>query len=148
MRLDTKKKIIRYGLIIGGGVLFLFLILFNGTYWGLNTPKTDIDTLSVLLSVLLPLLVGALSISISGYFRSFTKQDALNQVERQYRNGIISTEHYKKSLREIEMFELEKNKLKAQLEVEKQLHKEELLKEVEKTIKGVVENNESDRAEE
>lgn len=134
MRLDTRNKIIRYSLIGFGVAMLLFIVIFNSVWF--TTPPKPIG-LDFGLAFTIPLLASALSFSISGYFKSFTKEDAKNQIEKQYRNGIISTEHYKKSLRELEMFELEKNRLKAELEMEKQLHKENLMKEVESKIKEV-----------
>lgn len=134
MRLDTRNKIIRYSLIGFGVAMLLFVIIFNSVWF--TTPPKEVG-LDFGLSFTIPLLTGALSFSLSGYFKSFTKEDAKHQIEKQYRNGIISTEHYKKSLRELEMFELEKNRLKAELEMEKQLHKENLMKEVESKIKEV-----------
>ena len=143
MRLDTKQKIIRYSLIGFGIAMLIFLIVFNGVWFGdKNQPPKGVVDMSFGLSFAIPFLGAMLSFSLSGYFKSFTKQDAINQIEKQYRNGIISTEHYKKSLREIEIFELEKNKLKAELEMEKQLHKENLMKEVENKIKEVNKNEE------
>lgn len=134
MKLETRNKIVRYGLIAFGIVMLLFIIIFNSVYF--TEVKTAIEY-DFGLSFSLPLLTSALSFSISGYFKSFTKEDAINQIEKQYRNGIISTEHYKNSLREIEMFEFEKNRLKAELEMEKQLYKDNLMKEVENKINEV-----------
>lgn len=141
MRLDTKQKIIRYSLIGFGIAMLLFLIIFNGVWFGDASLGNVVDN-SFGLSFTIPLLVSINAFSISGYFKSFTKQDAINQIEKQYKNGLISTEHYKKSLREIEMFELEKNKLKAEIEAEKEIHKKMLMKEVKERIKNVKQEQE------
>lgn len=139
MRLDTKQKIIRYSLIGFGIAMLFFLIVFNGVWFGdKNQPPKGVVDMSFGLSFAIPLLVAIICFLASGYFKSFTKNDAINQIEKQYRNGIISTEHYKQSLREIEMFELEKNKLKAQIEMEKELHKENLMKEIDNKIKETI----------
>ncbi len=38
------------------GILVAFTILFNGIYFGINAPTTKIDSLTIALSVLVPLL--------------------------------------------------------------------------------------------
>lgn len=126
MRLDLKHKIIRYALITFGVVLLMFIIIFNGVWFGdMNNPH-NVD-MSFGLAFALPLLVSIISFTLSGYFKSFTKQDAIAQIEKQYRNGLISTDHYQKSLKELEIFELEKFKLKAKVEMEKENIKAQVL---------------------
>lgn len=134
MRLDTKKKIARLTLIVFGVICFLFLILFNSTWFTL--PPKEIG-LEFALSFLIPFLVGVISFLASGYFVSFTKDDAINQIEKQYKNGLISVDQYKDSIMGIEKFDLEKNKIRAIVEMEKLKFKENLKYEVKEFQKSV-----------
>ena len=137
MRLDTKNKIIRLSLIVFALVLIvLFVPLFNGCYFGLGGAMGESGEY-VIMAVLFPVMSSAILLLSSGYYKSFTKQDAINQIEKQYKNGVISTEHYKKSLKEIELFELEKNKLLVEIEVEKEEFKNKLRAKVQDLQKEV-----------
>ena len=130
MRLDTRNKVIRFSLIgFACFLLILFIPIFNGCYFGLGGVMGNNGEL-VVMSVLFPFFSACCCLLASGYFKSFTKQDAINQIEKQYKNGVISTQHYKNSLKEIELFELEKNKLLVEIEVEKQEFKNKLKKKV------------------
>lgn len=133
MRQDTKNKLVRFSLIGFSITLWLFIIIFNSVWYTTPTPKEV--GFEFMLTFYFPLSLSVISMLVQAFFKSFTKKDAINQIEKQYRNGLISTAHYQKSLNEIEMFELEKLKLKAKIEVEKEKIKQEVYKSVEKTKK-------------
>lgn len=134
MRLDTKKKIARISLNIFGVLCLLFLILFNSTWFTLPPKPIRLD---FALSFLIPLLISIICFLLSGYFVVFTKDDAINQIEKQYKSGLISVDQYKDSIMGIEKFDLEKNKIRAMVEMEKIKFKENLKYEVENFQKQV-----------
>lgn len=134
MRLDTKKKIARISLNIFGILCLLFLILFNSTWFTLPPKPIRLD---FALSFLIPLLISIICFLLSGYFVVFTKDDAINQIEKQYKSGLISVDQYKDSIMGIEKFDLEKNKIRAMVEMEKIKFKENLKYEVENFQKQV-----------
>ena len=113
-----KDKLIRYSLIGVGIALLLFIIIFNSVWF--TTPPKEVD-MSFALTFGIPFLASVLCFVVSDFFKTFTKQDAKKQIEKQYRNGVISTEHYTKALYELEMFEMTKkeNEVKILLEIEK-----------------------------
>lgn len=135
MRLDTKKKIARISLNIFGALCLLFLILFNSTWFTLPPKPIGLD---FALSFLTPLLVSVISFLAAGYFVVFTKEDAINQIERQYKSGLISVDQYKDSIMGIEKFDLEKNKIRAMVEMEKVKFKENLKNEVQEFKKQTI----------
>lgn len=142
MRLDTKKKIVRLSTIIFGVCCLLFLILFNSTWFTIMTTEIGLD---FALSFIVPFLTSIISFLISGYFVSFTKEDAINQIEKQYKSGLISVNQYKSSILGIEKFDLEKNEIRAMVELEKIRFKENLkneVKEFQKSIKSEIEDQE------
>lgn len=143
MRLDTKKKIARISLNIFGVLCLLFLILFNSTWFTLPPKPIRLD---FALSFLIPLLTSIICFLLSGYFVVFTKDDAINQIEKQYKSGLISVDQYKDSIMGIEKFDLEKNKIRAMVEMEKIKFKENLKYEVENFQKQV--KNETQKEEE
>lgn len=143
MRLDTKKKIARISLNIFGVLCLLFLILFNSTWFTLPPKPIRLD---FALSFLIPLLTSIICFLLSGYFIVFTKDDAINQIEKQYKSGLISVDQYKDSIMGIEKFDLEKNKIRAMVEMEKIKFKENLKYEVENFQKQV--KNETQKEEE
>lgn len=143
MRLDTKKKIARISLNIFGVLCLLFLILFNSTWFTLPPKPIRLD---FALSFLIPLLISIICFLLSGYFVVFTKDDAINQIEKQYKSGLISVDQYKDSIMGIEKFDLEKNKIRAMVEMEKIKFKENLKYEVENFQKQV--KNETQKEEE
>ncbi len=120
MTIELKNKLYRFGLITLAIVLILFLIIFNGAYWGVNTPHGRDGVLSVLLSTFIPFLVSMCCILASGYFKTFGKKEAIAQNEKQYRNGLIDNKHYKENWLHIEMFDMEKREMEATIEMEKQ----------------------------
>lgn len=96
---------------------------------------------SIALIVLIPFLVGIISLLTWKIVKVFTKEDALRQIEQQFRNGVIDVETYKNTYKNIEMFEMEKKKLKYQVEMEKQLMKEEIKNKVYEIRQQTKENN-------
>ena len=90
---DQKKGI--YWTLIGlGGFLLLFLVVFNGAYWGVNPPKTNEDTLSIVLSVIIPFLCAMLCFTSSEYFNIMTKKEVENKYDQMLDNGWISLEQW------------------------------------------------------
>lgn len=96
---------------------------------------------SIALLVLIPFLVGVISLLTWKIVKVFTKEDALRQLEQQFRNGVIDVETYKSTYKNIEMFEMEKKKLKYQVEMEKQLMKEDIKRKVNEIRQQTKENN-------
>lgn len=132
MRTDLKKKLIQLFLQVFGVMCVLFLILFNSTWYTIPPKPIGLD---FALSFLVPFLVSIICFLASGYFKVFTKDDAIEQVERQYKSGLMSFEQYKNTIRGFELWDLEKNKMRALLEAEKKKIKEDLLNEVQKIQK-------------
>ncbi len=137
MTWELKYKITYWSLISFGIILLLFLIIFNGAYWGINPPKEREGVLSVCLSTFIPSLVAIISFLASTLFRVFTKEDAQRQNEQQYTNGMISFEQYKSNLIHIETFEMEKRKAKAQAALEVAKIKEKIEKKAQDTLKDI-----------
>lgn len=96
---------------------------------------------AIALSVLVPFLVGIISILVFRIVKVFTKDDALRQIEQQFRNGVIDVKTYKNTYKDIEMFEMEKKQLKYQIEMEKKLMKEEIKNKVYEIRKETENNN-------
>lgn len=96
---------------------------------------------SIALLVLIPFLIGVISLLTWKIVKVFTKEDALRQLEQQFRNGVIDVETYKNTYKNIEMFEMEKKKLKYQVEMEKQLMKEDIKRKVNEIRQQTKENN-------
>lgn len=80
----------------------------------------------IALLVLIPFFISVISILVWKIVKVFTKDDALRQIEQQFKNGVIDVETYKHIYTNIEMFEMEKKKLKYQVEMEKQKMKNEI----------------------
>ncbi len=110
------KKIIYWALIGIGSFLLVFLIIFNGAYWGLHPnvsewkPDIDINEKSlqgwydacVSLSVLIPFLFSMLCFTSSKYFYVMTEQEVRNQLDQQLENGYISLEQWIKYNQDID----------------------------------------------
>lgn len=96
---------------------------------------------SIALLVLIPFLVGIISLLTWKIVKVFTKDDALRQIEQQFRNGVIDVETYKNTYKNIEMFEMEKKQLKYQVEMEKKLMKDEIKNKVYEIRQQAKENN-------
>ncbi len=167
MKWELKQKIIKWAFLGFGIILFLFALLFNSTYWTIDGSqgfsqlngnyKIVVNgviserkgepnaTALLLISIFIPLLVGIISILTSFFFKAFTKEDALKQNEKQYTNGLISFEQYKSNMIHIERFDLEKKKIRAEIEVEKDKLQKKIMKEVEKATSQLKETtNEED----
>ena len=96
---------------------------------------------AIALLVLIPFLIGIIALLTWKIVKVFTKEDALRQLEQQFRNGVIDVETYKNTYKNIEMFEMEKKKLKYQVEMEKSLMKEEIKRKVNEIRQQAKENN-------
>lgn len=96
---------------------------------------------SIALLVLVPFFIGIISLLTWKIVKVFTKEDALRQLEQQFRNGVIDVETYKNTYKNIEMFEMEKKKLKYQVEMEKELMKQEIKRKVNEIKQSPKENN-------
>lgn len=121
-------------------VLLLFIIVavpclccVNGANAVLITGKNDSE---IALSVLIPFLASVSISAIGGYFKSFGKQEAINQLDTQLSAGVISLDHYIKSLEHIENLDLNKKKAKIDLASRKEKaiyeHKEKAKREIQK----------------
>lgn len=96
---------------------------------------------AIALLVLVPFLVGVIALLTWKIVKVFTKDDALRQIEQQFRNGVIDVETYKNTYKNIEMFEMEKKQLKYQVEMEKKLMKDEIKNKVYEIRQQAKENN-------
>ncbi len=114
---ELQKKIAYWGLISFGVFLMLFVIIFNGAYWGTlnNGIRQEGETPLILLSVLIPFLCGCLSFTSSYYFKVFTDQDAINQLDKQLQNGKITIDDYKLGVEAIQKQSAIKKQIKADM---------------------------------
>lgn len=96
---------------------------------------------AIALLVLVPFFIGIISLLTWKIVKVFTKDDALRQIEQQFRNGVIDVETYKNTYKNIEMFEMEKKQLKYQVEMEKKLMKDEIKNKVYEIRQQAKENN-------
>lgn len=95
----------------------------------------------IALLVLIPFMIGVIALLTWKIIKVFTKDDALRQIEQQFRNGVIDVETYKNTYKNIEMFEMEKKQLKYQVEMEKKLMKEDIKNKVYEIRQQAKENN-------
>ena len=113
------KKIIYLVTQIFSAVLLLFIVVAvpclccaNGAHSVLMVGRNDPE---IALSVLIPFLSSIAISSIGGYFKTFGKQEAINQLDKQLSSGVINLDHYIKSLEHIENLDLSKKKEKIDL---------------------------------
>ena len=141
---NTQRKLIRLALITFGIMLLLLIIIFTPCYTeliatkggeeALRTTQPKVYELNIIIMVLIPFLSSVICFLASDRFRIFTKEDALRQLENQFNNGLIDMEHYKIQYRHIEMFDLEKTKLKALVDVQKEKLKDNINIEAHKIV--------------
>lgn len=143
-----QQKLTRFSLIGLGIFLIVFWTsIFNGCYYGLmNQALIPSKAFEISFATLIPILLGTISLIISGFFKSFTKEDAIRQIEKQLRNGVISQQQYQDSIKGIEMFEMERRKQKAILEIEKENFVKEVM-EMKEDIKQKVIDKKEDKNE-
>lgn len=137
---DIQQKWVRIGLIIGGVSLLLFIIILGSvlgcvTWVDANYIYDKKNDLGMSLIVMIPLLCAIVCFFMSREFKCFTKEDAMRQVEKQYRNGVIGQKQYQDNLKGIEMFEMEKRQSKAMIEMEKFKLEKQIEKDKEEIIK-------------
>lgn len=137
---ETQRKL-TYWSIIGFGIfLIVFLIVFNGAYWGTTPPKTDLDTCYVVMSTLFPFFGACNCFSCAYYFKTFTPQDGINQLDRQLNSGLISIDDYQKGVEAIYRQANIKKKLKADMITKKAKVEADIEKEKEKTRQDIIKN--------
>lgn len=107
------------------GILFI-IVAVPCLCCSINNNIIIKEDTAITLLVLVPFFIVVISILVWKIVKVFTKDDALRQVEQQFRNGVIDVETYKNTYKNIEMFEMEKKKLKYQVEMEKRLIKDEI----------------------
>lgn len=139
---SKKKKIFKVLLIIIATLLNLFIVVFTPCYTELiANKKSSTFSFEIVLIVLLPFLASIIVILLSDRFSIFTKDDALRQLENQFNKGLIDMEHFKEQYKHIEMFEIEKRKLKAIIDIEKIKLEDTIKEEAKKIVNETKENN-------
>ncbi len=105
---QNQKKFIYWLLNAFGILLILFVVVFNGAYWGLNIRPTDtlehgqIWDLEVVLSVLIPFFVAVICFTSSQYFNIMTKKEVENRLDSFLDNGWVNLDQWIKSREIIE----------------------------------------------
>lgn len=99
---QSQKKVLYWILICLGIITFLFMIIFNASYWtthertqenyGMST-KVEAD-LAIALSVMIPFLCGVICFVSSEYFNIMTKREVENQCDQLLDNGWINLEQW------------------------------------------------------
>lgn len=137
-----QRKIMSYGCLLTTLICVLLIIIATPCLCcSINGKIVVKDDASIALLVLVPFFVGVISILTWKIVKVFTKDDALRQIEQQFRNGVIDVETYKNTYKNIEMFEMEKKQLKYQVEMEKKLMKEDIRNKVYEIRQQAKENN-------
>ncbi len=88
------KKVIYWILITFGITLLLFLIIFNGAYWGINVSEYVGRDQDIVLSVMIPFLSACLCFTTSHFFYDMLEQEVRNQLDQQLDNGFITLEQW------------------------------------------------------
>lgn len=143
---DNELKIIYWILIASGISLILFIAIFNGCFFGIEPQRLENQegVYGLLFAIFIPLLLGIDCFIVAMWkCKSFTKNDAIRQNEKQLRNGIINQEQFFKNVREIETNDIEKKRFNSMVEKERvafaQSLKNEVIKEME-SVKKVEED--------
>lgn len=122
-----QRKLMSYGCLFLTFICVLLIILATPLLCCKVNGKIVVsEDSSIALLVLVPFFIGVIALLTWKIVKVFTKEDALRQIEQQFRNGVIDVETYKNTYKNIEMFEMEKKKLKYQVEMEKELMKKEI----------------------
>lgn len=90
--------------------------------------------------IFLPILSCICLFETSYIFRDESKEAALAHLEKQFKANKIDLEHYKEMYRHIEMFELEKKKVQAEVIAEKERLNRIIEKEAETIISSTIQN--------
>ncbi len=95
---QDQKKGIYWTLIVLGLIILLFIIIFNGAYWGINTrdkaSNGDVWDLQVTISVLIPFFISMLCFTSSEYFNIMTKKEVENKYDQMLDNGWLNLEQW------------------------------------------------------
>lgn len=126
MKITTRNLLWIWGLNISATISLLFMIIFTPilceVIWLSNDLVIAENGAIVSICVLIPVLVSAICWLVCYWktpFKHFTKEDAIAQVEKHFASGLISSDSYTAQVKHIELFDLEKNKLRASIEIEK-----------------------------
>lgn len=126
MKITTRNTLWTWCLNISATISLLFMIIFTPILCELIWESNDMiianNGATISLLVLLPVLVSTICWLVLYWktpFKHFTKEDAIAQVEKHFASGLISSESYTAQIKHIELFDLEKNKLRASIEIEK-----------------------------
>lgn len=137
-----QRKIMSYGCLLLTLICSLLIVVATPCLCCKINRKIIVNEDSgIALLVLVPFFIGVICLLTWKIVKVFTKEDALRQIEQQFRNGVIDVETYKNTYKNIEMFEMEKKKLKYQVEMEKQLMKEDIKRKVNEIRQQTKENN-------
>ena len=147
MTIDLRKKIIRFSLLILAiiGLMLIVIIppIMTEVVWiNEGVLRTNNHASEIVLMVVVPFLMSSNLFCISTFYKSFTKDDAKQQIELQHRYGLIDDENYYNNLKHLELYEFKKRKDRALIELEKTKFLQELEREKNKIYKKDVKKDE------
>lgn len=134
-----QKKIIRYILLILGGVLLSLIVILTPimteVVWISDDNLIEQNATSIALMTLLPFLSSIICFLVSEKFISPMLQEQKNKVEDMYNNGFLSIDKYIEIMKYLDDYDFEKQKAKMDLETKKEVAKIEQEKKVREEIK-------------
>lgn len=124
MKLETKNKIFRYTLITISIILLMLIIILppimcEVVWLSEGALRAANHGSEIIIMVLVPFLTATNLYQLSRHYKSFTKQDAINQIEKQKRANLISDKQYFENLKHLDLYEFKKQQDKASVEMEK-----------------------------
>lgn len=134
-----QKKIIRYILLILGGILLALIVILTPimteVVWISDDNLIEQNATSIALMTLLPFLSSIICFLVSEKFISPMLQEQKNKVEDMYNNGFLSIDKYIEIMKYLDDYDFEKQKAKMDLETKKEVAKIEQEKKVREEIK-------------